>query len=536
MTFPRRRRARLPALAAGALVLMALLAAALVAWRQLAPVRPLSGGRVSEALVLDGPLTLVPPFAETPNSRDVSGLLYRGLTRTGPDGRPVGELARSWSVDAAARNFTFHLRPGLRWSDGAPITSADAVYTLSVLQSDADARSASGQAWAGITASAPDALSVVYSLPQASPAFLALTGGGLLPQHALQPRSVKSLRATTDAPTSGPFTVASVEHDHVLLRRNRHAFEAPYLDELDLRLYDSRSRALQALLSGEVDIYAGLSPEDARHVGAAVNRRVITGSTFAYAELLFNQKTEALADDHLRRGLTLAIDRRDQVRGALAGYAGLDDSPIPPAVAWAALPGRQLSFDRAAAERELNAAGWALRGTGRFKDGKKLQLRLTTGDGQPYRAVAAAIRRDLAAVGVATTTQPLTQEGLLAQLQSHQFDIALTALDNGPDPDVYVFWHSSQTGPGGFNFSGMPASAALDRDLEAGRATADYPLRRQAYIDAQKQILEAHAAVFLYTPQALVGARDTLRGVALPTGGERYDRVQDWFVNSRQGF
>ena len=534
MTASRRRRAALPALAAVALLLVAAGAAGILAFNRLAPAHPQPGGRINEALVVDGPLIMLPAFAETSNSRDVSSLLYRGLTRTGPDAKPAGELARSWTVDSAARTFTFHLRPGLRWSDGAPITSADAVYTLSVLQSDADARSTAGQAWAGITATSPDPLTVTYSLPQSSPAFLTLTNIGLLPEHSLQPRPVKTLRSATDAPTSGPFVVAVSAHDHVLLRRNRHAFETPWIDELDLRLYDSRASALQALLAAEVDLYAGLTPAEARRVGAAVNRRVVHGSTFAYAELLFNQKIEGLADDHVRKAVGLAINRDALVTSVLGGDAALADSPVPPAVRWAGLPGRQLAFDRAAAGRELDAAGWKLHGLTRARDGRTLKLKLTTPQGQPYASVAAAIERDLAAVGIATSTQGLGQEALLSQLQSHQFEMALTALDNGPDPDIYVFWHSSQAGPGGFNFSGMAANDALDKALEDGRATADYARRRTAYLEAQRQILAAHAAVFLYTPEALVGVREVVMGVTLPPGGQRYDLVQGWFVNSRR--
>ncbi|HEV1998801.1 MAG TPA: ABC transporter substrate-binding protein, partial [Candidatus Dormibacteraeota bacterium] len=141
MTPVRRRRVRVPALLALVVVVLAVLGGGLMAYRRLTRQDPLPGGHMTEALVVDGPITLVPAFAETPNSRDISALLYRGLTRTGPDGKPVGELARNWNVDAAARTFTFHLRRGLRWSDGAPITSGDALYTLSVLQSDDDARS-----------------------------------------------------------------------------------------------------------------------------------------------------------------------------------------------------------------------------------------------------------------------------------------------------------------------------------------------------------------------------------------------------------
>jgi peptide/nickel transport system substrate-binding protein len=536
MTPRRQRRVGLPALAVLAAVLVAVLGGAVLAFGALGREVPAAGGTIREALVVDGPLTLVPAFAETPNSRDVSGLLYRGLTRPGPDAKPVGELAQDWTVDAAAKTFTFHLRRGLRWSDGAPLTSADALFTLSVLQSDADAKSATGQAWAGIIATAPDELTVVYSLPQSSAAFLALTNIGLLPEHALKPRAITSLRSVTDAPTSGPFRVARAFSDHLDLERNPHAFERPYLDAVELRLYDSRDRAVQALVDGEVDVFGGMTGAEARRVSQAMNRRVISGSTFAYAELLFNQQTDALADPHVRSAIEQAVDRRAILDQTMAGYARAADTPIPPAISWAALRTQGPHLDLAAAARQLDAAGWKRQGKWRMKDGHRLQLRIATPDADPYTSVVAAIERDLGKLGIFTTTQTRSPEALLSLLQSRQFDLALTAVDNGPDPDIYVFWHSSQAGPGGFNFSGMAKSDTLDKALENGRSTPDYGQRRKAYLDAQQAILGAQAAVFLYTPESLVGARDAVKGIALPAGGQRYDLVQDWYMHSTRRF
>jgi peptide/nickel transport system substrate-binding protein len=532
LTPRRQRRVGLPALAVLVPVLIAVLGGAVLAFGGLGREVPAAGGNVREALVVDGPLTLIPAFAETPNSRDVSGLLYRGLTRPGPDARPVGELAQSWTVDAAAKTFTFHLRRGLRWSDGAPLTSADALFTLSVLLSDADAKSATGQAWAGISATAPDGLTVVYSLPQSSAAFLALTNIGLLPEHALKPRAITSLRRVTDAPTSGPFRIARVFPDHLDLERNPHAFERPYIDRLELRLYDSRDRAVQALVDAEVDLFGGMTAAEARRVSQAMNRRVISGSSFAYAELLFNQKTDALADARVRAAIEEAVDRRAILDQTLAGYARAAGSPIPAAISWAALATQGPHLDLAAAGRQLDAAGWKREGKWRIKDGHRLELRIATPDADPYTSVVAAIERDLGKVGIFTTTQARSPESLLSLLESRQFELALTAVDNGPDPDIYVFWHSSQGGPGGFNFSGMAKSDALDKDLEDGRSTPDYGQRRKAYLDAQQAIIGAQAAVFLYSPESLVGARDTVKGIALPAGGQRYDLVQGWYVNA----
>jgi peptide/nickel transport system substrate-binding protein len=506
---------------------------------------PVRGGILTEGVVIDptaggggGGFSLLPGFADAPPSRDVAGLLYWGLTRTGPDGRPLPLLASRWEVDASVKTFTFHLRPGLKWSDGAMITASDAVYTLGVLQDPSLAQTQVGQAWGGITVAAPDRLTVVYTLPSPSAGFVNLTRLGILPEHALKPRPVAALRDTADAPTSGPFRVDHVERDRVLLRRNPHASEPAWLDGIDLRLFNSGAAAVEALLAGDIDSFAGLSPGDASRVASSLNQKLLRSGSFAYAEILFNQQQTALADPALRRAINLAVDRRRLIDGPLRGFARPDGSPIPPTISWAAAD-TGTGFDPRAAARALDAAGWKRPRPGavRQKDGADLALALAAEDLDPYSAVARQTVSDLAAVGVNVKLRLVPSLQLVALLQARRFDMVLTALDNGPDPDIYVLWHSTQSVPGGFNFSGMAQDPPLDKDLEDGRFNYDFKKRRSAYIDAQKILREDAVADFLFCPDILVGYNKRVKGLrfdAAIDGAGRYDFVSDWYLQSRR--
>src|SRR3979409_2763220 len=101
--------------------------------------------------------------------------------------------------------------------------------------------------------------------------------------------------------------------------------------------------------------------------------------------------------------------------------------------------------------------------------------------------------------------------------------MVLTPLDNGPDPDIYVFWHSTQSVTGGFNFSGMPKDAFLDKDLEDGRFNYDVKTRKAAYLDAQKILRQNVAAGFLFSPDIVVGFNNPVKGAppntAIARGG-----------------
>lgn len=499
---------------------------------------PARGGRVLEGLVVDGPLSLLPPFAgDTQNSRDLSSLLYRGLTRTGPDARPVAELASGWEISPDAKIYTFHLRTGLRWSDGKPLTSADAVYTLGLLQGPALAQTPTGQAWAGCSVAAPDPLTVVYTLKSPSAPFLALTSLGLVPEHALQARAVESLREATDVPTSGPFRVRGVDGQHLYLDRNPLAYQPPLLDGLDFQLFGSEEAAIQALVDGKVDLVAGLQPRDAQRLTRVRNRRVARAGSFAYTQLLLNQKQPLLSDANVRTAIADAIDRRGIITHVLGGWGSALDSPVPPSIRWASPNSQPAAKDQAAAMAALDKAGW-VRGRSRFreKDGKPLVMKLAAADLEPYRSVAQGIQRDLSRVGMQADVSYYPQVRLVGEiLDSRAFDSILTAVDNGPDPDFYVFWHSSQSNPGGFNFSGMPKNGFLDDDLERGRFQSDPKARREAYVDAARILREDHAAVFLFSPDVLLGINQRLRGVRLNPGietADRFDSVDQWYVQT----
>jgi peptide/nickel transport system substrate-binding protein len=523
---------------AAAAALLVVVAAGLGAYFLTSHDAPAPGGRVVEGLVVDGPLVLLSPFATNQNSIDVSALLDRGLTRTGGDGRPEPQLAGSWEVDKSAKTFTFHLHPGMLWSDGVPLTSADALYTLSVLQGQSLSQTLTGRAWAGITASAPNSETVVYQLPSASAGFVALTSIGLVPEHYLRPRPTASLAEVLDAPTSGPFRYESSDRDHVNLKRNPHALEPPFLDEMQLRRYDSDTEAVQGLLSGDVDMLAELSPAGAQRVASTPNRRLLTTASFTTVELLFNQRQAALADAGVRKGIARSLDRSRILGDVLKGYGRVDDSPIPTSIAWLGLPQGAAGVDQPAAAGLLDGAGYKqATGGARARDGHELALRLLYSDVDPYPAVAARLKSDLGHVGVNVDPGQAAESQVLASLAKGDFDMGLIPIDNGPDPDVFGLWHSSEEHGGGSNYSGMPKDSFLDKALEDGRLNYDLDARKAAYGEVRRILVDGSAVVVLYRPHQLVGVANRLQGVRLNAAMEslgRYQSAQDWYVSSRR--
>src|SRR6185437_6887018 len=94
-----------------------------------------SSGSASSSLTIGinaNPPTFDPLISYTAPTQQVTGLIYDALVATGPDNQIEPRLASSYTVSPDAKTVTFHLRPGMKWSDGKPFTAADVVYTYNV--------------------------------------------------------------------------------------------------------------------------------------------------------------------------------------------------------------------------------------------------------------------------------------------------------------------------------------------------------------------------------------------------------------------
>jgi len=162
------------------------------------------GGRYVEGLV-GQPMSINPLLASLNNvDRDLARLLFSGLTRLGPSGQILPDLAQGWDISQDGRLYTFHLRPDVTWHDGAPFTAADVLFTYSLLadpQFPGDPQL--GQFWQQVHCQQVDTLAVGCQLPTPFAPFLSFATIGILPQHALQGVSARDL-------SSHPFNLAPV--------------------------------------------------------------------------------------------------------------------------------------------------------------------------------------------------------------------------------------------------------------------------------------------------------------------------------------
>ena len=507
---------------------------------------PKPGGTVTEAIV-GRPGSLNPLFAAEDDARDIDMLIYQGLTTIGRDQQPAPDLASGWTVSSDGLAYTFTLRAGVRWADGSALTVDDVLFTFGLLQRP-DYDQALGPFWRDVKIDSPAAGQVRFTLKAPSASFPSALRVGILPHHVFTDGSTSGVEADPHSSSlafgTGPFRVGSISDDRrtVTLVRNRYARPAPYLDSFVFRGYPTAADALAAVTDGQADTMGGLQPSQLDTLLRRPDLNLKQAHSFTFTAVLLNTDPAAgpFGDLALRQALEKAIDRAAIIKNVLGGRAVPDAGPIPPSD-WAALrPAPPATYDPHAADAALTAAGWVLdpRSHLRMKGTTALRVTLDTADAYPYLQVAEAVRDQLLSVGVQVDVQPVSASELVGRyLVGHQYQMALAAFDNGPDPDQWSLWHSGQ--PQSLNFAGnLPHQALIDKDLEDGRAASTKGARLAAYRDFQTLIWQAAPALFLYEPDYLYAVSGRVSGVALPAVLEPSDRflgVAGWYVSSHGG-
>lgn len=503
------------------------------------------GGTYTEAVtgVPTGFNPLAPPFNEA--DRDVTTLLFTGLTRL--DGRAgvIPDLATRWDMAPDGRAYEFTIRPDARWHDGRPVTADDVVFTIRTIQ-DPEFRGFNELAnfWRGFTVEKVDERRVRFNMAAPYAPFLSATTVGLLPNHLLGNLPADQV---LDSPFNvqpvgnGPFRLARATTDTVTLE----AFEAfpggrPWLDRIVLRFYPDDSQTLAAVQRREAQ-GVFMTPQVAATSSGTVLRderlRALAPVRASWVGLFLNTRDPLFADERVRQAIAFSLDRPQIIREAVGGQAVVAQSPLLPNT-WAWEPVlADYNPDRGQAGILLDAAGWRAGPDGvRRNQGNALAFSLLSDDDPVRVQVVQVIARQLGQAGIRAEPSVSGYTGLLQNfLVPRRYQAIVYGVDFPPDPDPYLLWHSTQAREDGFNFSSF-TDTALDRLLERARTTPDQAQRREAYVEFQRTFAQLLPSIPLYNPTYLYVQDRELLGVEMGTLFEpagRFADARSWYVNTR---
>jgi peptide/nickel transport system substrate-binding protein len=497
----------------------------------------IGGAQFTEGLVVsERPMSLNPLVdASDPAVVDVGHLLYRSLLKLNSIGYPTTDLAVSYGVSSNGLVYTVVLRPGLEWSNGAPITVEDVVATDAFALSPPASDPTLVTALRGVKVAA--GLSTIsFTLPAPRASFAAtLTQLPILPLGGLTASQLDEAEAhpTTPMPTSGPYDVQSTAALTTVLQPNPHAAVHPSIKSYELRLFVTFADAAYAFSQGTINALLASTPEELSTLLADKGAQSESMTTPDFVDLMFNERVPGLAESVVRHAIGIAINRAALVTGALGGHGGeIQTSPFSAGIPWAGPPAIE-AISPSVADAVLQANGWTPGADGVRHDGStQLAFTLAVPDINPLPVVAQEVASQLAAIGVHVTVDPvLPQTFLSGTLESGHFQMAIDSWNPVPDPDVSAFWRSNATPPHGYNVSAGTPDPFLDAALDMLAESTARAVRVSAAAQVAALIADDAPAVFLYTPRVSMVFRSPAPTAPIPSIGPesaRYDDIASW--------
>ena len=513
------------------------------------------GGRLVLALRSE-PKTLNPVLAQDAASEEVIRCVTADLidiNRKTQKTEPA--LAKSWTVSRDGKQYTLHLRDGIRFSDGQPLTADDVVFSFQLYldeKIDSPQRDLLIVGGKPIAAEKIDSDTIRFTLAQPYAAADRLFDGfAILPRHLLESayRSGDFSRAwNMSMPSSqfaglGPFVLKEyVPGERLVLERNpyywkrdRSGNRLPYLNEIVFLFVSSEDAQAIRFQAGDTDILDRFSAENfavlAKQQAARHYHLDDLGPGLEYNFLFFNLNDlgpKASADVarkqiwfqgvRFRQAVSAAIDRQAIVRLVYDGRA----TPL-----WTQVtPGNKLWIDPgiphpprslAYARDLLKAAGFSWKSDGTLVDGKgsPVEFSILTSSSNAQRVkIATLIQDDLSHLGMNVHVVSLEFHAMVDRLlNSHDYEAAIMGLASGdadPTAEMNVWmsngdthlWHPNESKPA------TPWEAEIDRLMQQQLVTLDYAKRKRLYDRVQEIIGENLPVICLVSPNILVGASD----------------------------
>lgn len=481
-----------------------------------------SGGTLRIPLIND-PI-LDPVIAPDIGSVMVNKVIFPGLVRPDEQLRPTPDLAVSWTQSDDGRSYTFALRPGVTWHDGAPFSAHDVKFTFDQI---ADVKSGSRlrsdfAAVAGVDV--VDSLTVRFRLHAPFAPFLALLGynAGILPRHKLAGAPLTQATEFNRARPvgTGPFMVEAVQPGSslTLVRNPRYHGTAPRLDRLVFKIVPDVNVQVAQLRAGELDLVT-IEPANLAAVQGVAGVKVLQVPVVQHYYVAFNTQRPLFASPLVRRALGYAVNREAIIAGVLRGYADQPRGTIPVALRdffHDALPPVPHAPDSAVAL--LAQAGWRRDAGGTLRDarGAPFAFTLLVDKGNPTREQSAlAVQQDLRAIGMDVSLRTMEFAALVRDhVIPGNFDANLIWWTTPPDPDQYAFYHTGQD-----NNHVRWSNRVADSLLALGRATSDPDARRAIYHVFQRLQRDDPPVLVLFYPREIQAVSSRVAG--LPSLGVR---------------
>ena len=465
--------------------------------------------------------TLVPWAASEENAFMVLNQAEEGLFRMDENNQPQPALCDTYEVSDDKLTYTFHLRDGIQWSNGEPVTAEDVVFSYQMYSDpsvEAKSRyhleyiagvddSGAELSEDSIEVTADSDYEVTFKLKEAMypDTFLQdIDTVFIIPKHIFEGKTAEEINAPdlwANPVGSGPFIYDSeINGERMEFTKNENYYlGTPNIDRLIIRVVPS-ANVLSGLMNGELDLigFGSVLTDDWETAKSQDNLVTESVPTTSYTTLIFNTQKEYLTQE-VRQALNMAINRDVLVNGLLMGEGTPIMTPIAPVSPYYN-DKVQVQYDPEKAKEMLAEAG--------FPAGQTLKFFISSGSSITERC-AALIVQDFANVGVQVQIEQMDFATLMSRMLDGEHDLGIIGSGGTLDPSE----SREMIYPGSScNFCQLQDTELSDL-IDKGNAELTFETRKPYFDEYQEKVVEKAAMGYLYTKNFLTAYNKSMKNL-----------------------
>jgi peptide/nickel transport system substrate-binding protein len=405
------------------------------------------------------------------------GQITEPLFKTNKQEETVPWLVTKYEKSPDLRTWTLHLRQGVKFSDGKPMTAADVVFTLEKAK-QSPYWGSTVEPISKVRETSPSTVMIEAEDPTpAMPAILSLFATGIIPKGF----GGMSEKEFAEHPIgTGPFMVGPWKHGQSLtLEANPHYWRKglPYLESVVFDTVPDDNARVAQLKGGELDVIAEPPWSQLSAIESTPGLNLFQLEDGFTDYLIVNAEKPLFKDSKAREAINLALNREDIVKAAMGGYGKPAGSLAPLSLLYTD-PGVKPPAQNVARAKQL--LGEAVKETG---EKPSFTLLLIAGDSYANSA-SQIIQQDLQEAGFEVTLKPIDANAQLELLSSKEYDVGLLKVYSTiPDPVEFWAFYLATEGI----FSGAPGGQIEKLNTEAAHEIE--PEKRRSLYDKIQEIV-----------------------------------------------
>ena len=471
-------------------------------------------------------------------------------------------VCKDWDISEDGLTMTFHMKEGITFSDGQPLTAQDVVFTFDWIRNpDVDAPRARSYLDKLDTVTAPDPSTVVFKFNEVYfRNFITVAETSIMAKHFYEGFTPAQFNDSVGLLFgSGPYMLESPTgwtpgNGVTLVRNPRYWGEPPAFDRIIFREIEEEGASMVVFGNGQMDVVP-CSPDMFQALGENprikdMARPFAYGSPYSgYTYLGWNQvrtrdgtKTPTrFGDAKVRRAMTMLVDRERIAREIYKGYATVADGPFAPTSPQSDPSISPYPYDPEAALKLLAEVGYEDRnGDGVLEDreGKPFEFTLTYSTGNETTEKIIRFLKDSFSRGkIVMNVEPLQWPVLVQKLNLGDFEAITLGWSGEIESDPYQIFSSDQIKDGGDNRTSY-SNPELDKVIAEARVTLDDDARMKLWNRVHQILHEDQPYTFLLNRQSLKWANNRIKGINESDVGLNWEMLNSgivpWYVAQGQ--